>query len=210
MIPNKSSAPDYRRSHLERGQHYDANLDQDPASAYLTAWERELLPRVVSPYFPSGIDRYLDFACGTGRVTQLLAPFAQQVVGVDVSESMMSIAMARLPEARFLHADITRADDNKAHDLGLFNLIRSFRFFGNAEDSLRVAVLRALHERLADDGILLINNHRNPNAIAMRLQRATGGAVEGGRRGADRARTGARFGCATLQRGHFDPRHLAR
>ena len=33
---------------------------------------------VAREFFPGGIPRYLDFACGTGRITQHLAPLAHE------------------------------------------------------------------------------------------------------------------------------------
>jgi demethylmenaquinone methyltransferase/2-methoxy-6-polyprenyl-1,4-benzoquinol methylase len=47
--------------------------------------------------------RMLDIACGTGWLTRLLRG---DVVGVDQSETMLSLARARVPEARFVQASV--------------------------------------------------------------------------------------------------------
>jgi SAM-dependent methyltransferase len=50
----------------------------------------------------------LDFGCGIGRVAIALAPFARQVVGVDVSAGMVDQARHRaaaLPNLSFAHGD---------------------------------------------------------------------------------------------------------
>jgi hypothetical protein len=68
-------------------------------------------------------------------------------------------------------ADLTSEDP----DLGQFDLVTSFRFFGNAQDDLREGALKAIVRRIAPGGHLLINSHRNPRALFALLNRATGG-----------------------------------
>jgi SAM-dependent methyltransferase len=130
----------------------------DAFDAYMAEREKEFLGRFIPALFPSGIDRYLDFACGTGRITELVAPHARCVVGVDVSESMIATARQRCPAVQFVITDITREE----HALGRFDLATAFRFLGNAQDELRVSALRAIGRLLNAGGYLLLNNHRNP------------------------------------------------
>ncbi|GMV73344.1 MAG: hypothetical protein AMXMBFR78_02950 [Rubrivivax sp.] len=169
--PDRSLDSDYRSSHLAKGAHYDASLAGAPFDHYMSEWERHHVPRIVRACFPSGVERYLDFACGTGRVTQLIAPLARESMGVDISPTMIEEARKKCPATHFHLGDLTREDP----DLGQFDLISSFRFFGNAQPDLREAVLTALVKRMKPDGALLINSHRNPNALYARLDRLTGG-----------------------------------
>jgi len=164
-------AEDYRSSHLAVGDHYDQRLAEVPFDAYMAHWEHVHLQAIIRERFPSGVGRYLDFACGTARVTSTVAALARETVGVDISPSMLKMAQAKLPQARFHRADLTAEDP----DLGSFDLITSFRFFGNAQDELREGVLRALVRRLAPNGTLIINSHRNPRALYAVLDRLTGG-----------------------------------
>ena len=64
---------DYRDSHLAKGDTYDASIAAQPFDAYMAqheeAWLRDVIPRLM----PRG-GRYLDFACGTGRITAIVAP----------------------------------------------------------------------------------------------------------------------------------------
>lgn len=167
-------AEDYRDIHVDRGGHYDATLAASAFDNYMTLWEekhvRELLPRVC----PNGIDRYLDFACGTGRLTRVIADYAREVVGVDISATMLEAARPKLPRARFVLADLT----SETVELGQFDLVSSFRFFGNAEPALRAAVLRALSPMVRMGGHLLVNNHRNPWALMNVFDRLTGGTAD--------------------------------
>lgn len=165
------STDDYRLSHLERGDNYDAVLAHSPFDAYMAQWEHRHLPEIVRQLFPAGIPRYLDFACGTGRMTATIAPSSKQSVAVDISASMIEVARQKLPSTSFHLCDLTQND----LDLGTFDLISSFRFFGNAQDELRDNAMRAIVKRLAPGGYLVINSHRNPRALYALLDRLTGG-----------------------------------
>jgi len=166
-----ASDADYRASHARKGRDYDTTLAESPFDAYMARWEAHWLATMVRQLHPDGVPRYLDFACGTGRILSVVAPLAREAIGVDVSASMLDVARAKVPVARLVHADITR----EGVDLGTFDVATAFRFFGNAQDELRKAVLRALALRIRDGGHLIINSHRNPRSLAAMLDHATGG-----------------------------------
>src|SRR5262245_37552937 len=98
----------------------------------MARWEAQYVVEIISRCFPDRVPRYLDFACGTGRLTAVVAPMAMDVVGIDVSRSMLKAAASKLPSARFVCGDITTEDLH----LGSFDLVTTFRFFGNAEPAL--------------------------------------------------------------------------
>ena len=173
--PARDPGDDYRQSHLQRGATYDATIAADPFDAYMAQFERAYLLDAIPRLFPVAKPRYLDFACGTGRITQTVAPLCAEAVGVDVSPSMLAEARIKCPSVRFVEADITKS----TADLGVFDLVTSFRFFGNAQQELRVAVLGALYRLLRPDGYLVINSHRNPQSLAALLNSLTGGGDHG-------------------------------
>lgn len=163
---------DYRASHLERGTTYDTFLSTVPFDAYMAAWEKQHLVTLVREFFPGKKPaRYLDFACGTGRVTETVSALCAATVGVDISPSMLKVAQEKVPGASFRLADLTNEDP----DLGSFDLVTSFRFFGNAQDELRNSALKAIVKRMVPGGHLIINSHRNPRALSSLLDRLTGG-----------------------------------
>lgn len=166
---------DYRNSHLHRGDDYDRNIYGSPFDAYMAQMERVHLERIIPKLFPGNIPRYLDFACGTARITEIISGFAREAVGVDISESMLEEAKTKCPTIEFVHADLTQDD---SLDLGQFDLLSSFRFFGNAQTALRHQVLAVLARLVKPGGYLVINNHRNPWALATLLHRATGGKAD--------------------------------
>jgi SAM-dependent methyltransferase len=164
---------DYRHSHIQKGGEYDDALDANPWDAYMHRVEASFLSETVPRLF-SDEPRYLDFACGTGRITSVVAPMAAQVTGVDVSESMLAEARKKIPGGAFVFADLTR----ESPDLGLFDLVTSFRFFGNAQPELRMAAVAALNRHQPTGGYLIVNNHRNPISLANLSGRLRGSTVE--------------------------------
>lgn len=120
--------------------------------------QSDYVAAVLDRRFPAGVDRYLDFACGSGRVLATIAPRAADPVGVDVSDKMLAVARQRAPAATLEQRDITR----EPYAGEQFDLVTAFRFFLNAEPELRRDALRALHARLKHDGVLIVNLHGNP------------------------------------------------
>ena len=170
MTSSEQPTIDYRSSHLDKGRSYDSTLCESAFDTYLAKWEAYHTRRLVTDLFSSRVPRYLDFACGTGRITEIVAPLAKESVGVDISESMLEVARTKCPSTRFINEDLTRETPNLAR----FDLVTSFRFFGNAQDELRKSALRAINGLLRHSGYLIINNHRNPYSLASLLHTASG------------------------------------
>jgi ubiquinone/menaquinone biosynthesis C-methylase UbiE len=82
--------------------------------------------------------------------------YFDDVVGVDISEEMLSVAKQRLPDVRLIRQDVTETPLSTK-----FDVITSFRFFLNAEDGLRKQVLDSIGKMLHDNGHLVANVHIN-------------------------------------------------
>lgn len=165
---------DYRNSHKSKGGAYDGTISSSPFDAYMDKWEEHHLAQTLRRLFPTTLPRYLDFACGTGRITKRVALHASESYGVDVSETMLESARAKCRSTRFICADLTK----DMVDLGVFDLVTAFRFFGNAQHELRAAALLAISRHLRNGGYLIINNHRNPGSLLGAWRRLAGGAHE--------------------------------
>jgi SAM-dependent methyltransferase len=163
----------YRVSHLAKGGDYDQALARDPLDAYMARRERELLLTLVSRLYPAGLRRSLDFACGTGRISQLLDGISAQPFAVDVSATMLAEAIRKCPRTMFFTQDITAAP----LPIEPVELVTAFRFFGNAEDELRRTALQAIWRCLVPGGFLVLNNHRNPWSVPSLVLRAAGERV---------------------------------
>ncbi|NLX10644.1 MAG: methyltransferase domain-containing protein [Chloroflexi bacterium] len=121
-------------------------------------YERDIVP-VLAPLTadliayaaPQPTDRALDVGTGTGLVARLLAPYARQVIGLDISAGALHTAR-HIPTAHNVH--YLRAD---IHDLPLAaaRVTLAVASFGlNATDPARS--LRALRHVIAPGGRLVI------------------------------------------------------
>jgi ubiquinone/menaquinone biosynthesis C-methylase UbiE len=94
--------------------------------------------------------RALDFGCGTGRSTRFLRDLGFEVVGVDISESMLARARVRDPTG-----DYRQVPDGELPGLnpGSFDLVLSAFTFDNIPDFERkVSLLTSLRRLIAPGG----------------------------------------------------------
>ena len=160
----------YRDSHVGKGADYQRRFASCSFRRITWQWEQRLLPAIVDAQLPRGRRRrYLDFACGTGRILALLEQHFDDALGVDVSPTMLAEARATC-RSPVLQADLT-AGSHGSNELAAFDLITAFRFFPNAEPALRLAAMRRLAALLAPGGKLVFNNHQNDGSLTGRLRR---------------------------------------
>jgi trans-aconitate methyltransferase len=159
----------YRDSHTGtgKGEQYDSYYSTDPWQSFMWRREQACIDNLLDTHLANRDVRLLDFACGSGRLTQFLETRVAKSTGVDVSDSMLDQARAKLKQTELIKADLTQEN---ALDGRKFDLITAFRFFTNAEDELRRAVIGRLAEHLEEDGYLLFNNHHVPEAMYFRAQ----------------------------------------
>jgi SAM-dependent methyltransferase len=168
MLNSRAAANgNYRVSHAgpDAGMTYNKTYESGYYAALWNRIEKPLLATTLHEL--GGRDRTcLDFACGTGRISSLAAEFFGTVVGVDVSDSMLSCA--RVPgNVRLRNVDLTRKSIGET-----FDAITAFRFFLNADQDLRTEALRALHGHLKKGGVLVCNvqmNATSPAGLACRM-----------------------------------------
>ena len=153
----------------EKGLSYDRAYATDPLLRYLWGREQAVLDSILAELYAKTPVDLLDFACGTGRVAGALEDQVRSATGVDVSESMLDVARAKLQRTELINANLL---DEPVLQGRRFNLITAFRFFVNAEPDLRRGALRALEPLLTQDGHFVFNNHHNAGAIYSRLARA--------------------------------------
>ena len=161
----------YRESHKYegKGDEYEAYYQSKTWQRFLWSREQEIILRILEKYFTGRDVHLLDFACGTGRITELLENRVKTSTGVDVSGSMLAIAREKLRRTEIIETDITAENILKPRK---FNLITAFRFFLNAEPELRFAAIGALAELLDEDGYLVFNNHQNSGSPWIKLRNA--------------------------------------
>jgi ubiquinone/menaquinone biosynthesis C-methylase UbiE len=161
----------YRESHKyqSKGAEYEEYYQNKVWQRFLWSREQEILSRILDKYFTGRDVHLLDFACGTGRITEFLENRVKTSTGIDVSDSMLAVARKKLKRTEIIEADITAGNILKPRK---FNLITAFRFFLNAEPELRSAAIGTLAELLDEDGYLVFNNHQNSGSPWIKLRYA--------------------------------------
>ena len=157
--------PSYRDSHLgtAKARSYDEDL-WDAGAAKGLDWlvEQRLLDDILRSARSPAPGSAADFACGTGRVLEFLGRHFPAPVGIDISPDMLALAHARCPGAQLIQGDVTATPGLAA---GPFDLITAFRFFLNAEPSLRRDVLAWMRACLQPGGMVVANFHLNPASL---------------------------------------------
>lgn len=99
--------------------------------------------------------RVLDFGCGVGRISRALVEFIPEVVGVDVSPTMVSRARAfndDRPGCRFV---VNRADDLRLFDTASFDLVYCRLVLQHLPRSLVTRYIPEMLRVLAPGGVLM-------------------------------------------------------
>jgi 2-polyprenyl-3-methyl-5-hydroxy-6-metoxy-1,4-benzoquinol methylase len=107
--------------------------------------------------------RYLDFACGTGRILAVFKDVIRSKVGVDTSPGQLKLAREKVPDAELICGNVvTNPELLQGRQ---FDLITSFRLLLNLERENRLPILRALRDHLAPHGYLIVDNHMNRYSV---------------------------------------------
>ena len=122
--------------------------------------EQELLLRLFREHFGANPQiRYLDFACGTGRILSVFRRSIASRTGVDTSAEQLASARRKDPEAALVCGNLITDPDLLRGQR--FDLITCFRLFLNLEPEHRIPILERLRELLAPGGRLFVDNHMN-------------------------------------------------
>lgn len=145
-----------KNRYIHTAQYYDGG-NQRPFTKDITFYKH---------YIQAGY-HILDIGCGTGRVAIELVQHNVQVMGIDISQTMLAIFREKLsllsPELTqnisFIQADMTHFNLNKSFDLIIF----PFRVFqALITNEQRVKCLAAIKAHLKPNGKAIINMF-NPN-----------------------------------------------
>jgi SAM-dependent methyltransferase len=150
--------------HQEKaGQAYDRSLANRFELAIQELEEDTLVALFRRCFQADPNTRYLDFACGTGRIMGMFKDLIRAKVGVDTSPWQLAIARQKVPDAELFLGNVVTDPDL----LGgrQFDLITSFRLLLNLEPEYRVPILSSLRERLTLDGYLIVDNHMNRYSV---------------------------------------------
>ena len=120
--------------------------------------EVNFLTKVLGRYGVGG-RRILDVACGTGNHAKILAARGYDVVGVDISDDMLSIARTKVKShARFLRGDMRNLDAvvDGRYDAAIC-LFSAISYNRTRPDLKRT--LQGLHHHLRARGVVVFDTH---------------------------------------------------
>ena len=101
--------------------------------------------------------RALDFGCGVGRLLIPLAARCPQVVGVDVSPSMLSEARRNCEAAGAKNVDLVRGDDDLSALHGSFDFVHTFIVLQHIPIVRGEVLIRKLTQRLRPGGVAMFH-----------------------------------------------------
>lgn len=162
---------EYSGSHMHAGTVYQARFRDRPGRAAMWALEEQLIRDIYTRIAPQ---RALDFATGTGRIVSTLEKHLPgcEFHGIDISSDMLAVARTQCARATLHEMDGRQA--LKHFGEGTFDVVSAFRFFPNAEPSLREAAARQIAGLTRPGGHVVLNNHRSFWSIPYVLMRARG------------------------------------
>lgn len=103
-----------------------------------------------SKEFLTSESKVLDFACGTGQSTALLASHADEVIGIDYSEEMIRYAKEKAAaNASFLVGSLDHSELEK----GSFDVITAFNVLHLLEDVEKQ--IQLIHDLLKPGGVFI-------------------------------------------------------
>ena len=130
--------------------------------AYFAGYKQQVLERMLGKDFEGPV---LDFGCGIGMLTALLARSFRDVDGYDPSTESLRVARTRAPGARFFE----RIDAIPRAHYGAVVLANVLHHVPPAD---RPGLLRTAMALLAAGGRLIVFEHNRLNPITRRVVRA--------------------------------------
>ena len=140
---------------------------------FMASGEREIdhLLRVIEGLrVPVAYGRALDFGCGIGRLTQALGRHFDEVVGVDISPSMVRNACEWNALGDRCAYQVNGRPDLRLFPDGHFDLVHTTRTLQLMRGRLGRGYLTEFTRVLAPEGVLVIQTASHPRDLRTRLK----------------------------------------
>ena len=142
---------------------------------YVTAIEMGLTDRerrAIARYFTDTDGSVLDIGCGTGRATRVLDSMGFDVVGLDLSEALLSETSSRFGDINFCMGDVCSLPFGaESFDYALFTWMGIDHI---APESQRIEALREVERVLKPNGIFVFRTHNLWSTYVIRSLDAAG------------------------------------
>lgn len=135
----------------------DANLNEEHRKEFFETgarYSKRVFKEIHAHFDPSfKPQNVLDFGCGTGRLSIGFAPNAERVVGIDISEDMLSEARANASELGFKHLDFHMSDDKLSAVAGeQFDLVNCYIVLQHINSDRGLVILQELVNKIKPGG----------------------------------------------------------
>jgi len=143
-------------------EHYRSSaLDAETLAAFFASGEKYLREALgwVQEAYPHGLRRAraLDFGCGAARLVIPLAQRFEEVVGVDISPSMLAEAEKNCAERGIRNVRFALTADTSREKLGAFSFVHSYIVFQHIPPADGERLMRDLVDMLEPGGIALLH-----------------------------------------------------
>ena len=137
------------------------NLTEQARSEFFRTGEGHIdfIMKVIRRYLDADFNpsRCLDFGCGVGRLVIPMARQFKQVVGVDVSKSMLEEAKRNCQGCDVENVELVESDDQLSKLEGEFDFIHSCVVFQHIPVRRGVKLLKRMIELLSEDGVAALD-----------------------------------------------------
>ena len=120
-------------------------------------------------------NRALDFGCGVGRLVEPLARRFTEVVGLDISPSMLEKARKNAVDHRLNNVTYDLSDDVLTNARGTFDFVHTYIVLQHIPTKRGMGILRGLLERVAPGGVaslhVCVRGDERPLVKAVSLSR---------------------------------------
>lgn len=145
---------------LSSDEFHAKNLDEAALAKFFEKGEKHIdqVLRTIRDRLDKdfNVRRCADLGCGVGRLVIPLAGLSDEVVGIDVSESMLAEAQANCQKRQIENVSFVQSDDNLSRLSGQFNLVHSCLVLQHIPTARGMRILEALAKRLEAGGGVVI------------------------------------------------------
>jgi demethylmenaquinone methyltransferase / 2-methoxy-6-polyprenyl-1,4-benzoquinol methylase len=153
---NKQKSQEQKDYYNKTAKDYDKWHIETASAKIIDAWNFKNLKKFVNN---KKINKALDLACGTGRISNNLLNISDQVYGVDISEEVLKIAKQKYPQLKLTQSEVTNLPyDNNYFDLVIIN--GSLHHFFAVEETLTEA-----YRVLKPGGLFVLLGEPNQNYL---------------------------------------------
>ncbi len=147
-LKSKRAVHRYERGLNNQGDYYPFQMHR---------YHNHLVKKIAQKYRPK---KSLDFACGTGRITESLEKFSQKSYAIDISEEAINVAKQKCRKTQFYIGNYLSEEEFPHKDI---DLVTSFRFILNTP--YKDLSFSFFNKVMIKKGLLLFNVHRNSSSI---------------------------------------------